>query len=148
MRHALREGELLTRDDRLFRRGVTVGACGVSSSVSSSEAKLQMRHYANKSECDRTQKEIRRADRILRQICREKPPIQSEGDYATLILFAKGIKTARAALELGEAGFGEDAISVLRTIYELLQHIAYINQDLKHRDERARLLDHEALLDR
>lgn len=77
--------------------------------------------------------DLRRARTVVRlaknacdHICDEKP-LNEPHQRLTVALFARAIRAADAAILLAVSGYPEDASVLIRTIYELLQHAAFIN---------------------
>lgn len=75
-------------------------------------------------------------DKFKTALNQHLPNVQSHSDGVVMLLLAKSFKTCRAISILTSKGYGEDAIALLRTIFENYVNLAYIIQeDSDHRFE-------------
>ena len=106
----------------------------------------EMPRYVDQSKVKAAEREIRRAKRTLKRIQDDKP-LNHDYEKLTVALFARAIKAADAVKLLASSGYAEDALSLLRVVYELCQHVAFINVDWNKRSRRTQVYRMEGILD-
>jgi predicted amino acid-binding ACT domain protein len=92
----------------------------------------------------------RTAARLAKSTCRrilQEKHLHWPYQKLTVAFFARAIRAADAAILLAESGLAEDAAGITRTVFELLQHVAFINIDNAQRHVRTKCFFMEGILD-